>query len=356
MKKKLSQILSLVVCLLMVAAVSLRRDGKLLGHDFRAKQKAETSVKNDTLRMEPDGTMVINTTSLGKDISGYGGAVPLEISVDKKGIVTQVKALPNGETPEFFGRASALFNAWKGKSLKEAEATQVDAVSGATYSSKAIIANMQRGLQYADKASAKAQTSMQFDFSAKNIAGLIVALMAAIIPLFVKNRRYRIAQQVLNIVVLGFWCGTMVSYSAIIGYMSNGMNVVSLLLPCVLLIIAFFYPMFGKKNYYCNHVCPYGSLQELMGKTVHYKVKISGKTIRRLDTFRKVLWGALMVCLWTGLWFDWVNYEPFSAFMLESASWVVIAIALAFALLSAIVMRPYCRFVCPMGSMFKMVG
>ena len=245
MKKKLSQILSLIVCLLMVAAVSLRRDGKLLGHDFRAKQKAETSVKNDTLRMEPDGTMVINTTSLGKDISGYGGAVPLEIYVNKKGVITQVKALPNGETPEFFGRASALFNAWKGKSLKEAETMQVDAVSGATYSSKAIIANMQRGLQYAGKASAKAQTSMQFDFSAKNIAGLIVALMAAIVPLFVKNRRYRIVQQVLNIVVLGFWCGTMVSYSAIIGYMSNGMNVVSLLLPCVLLVIAFIYPMFG---------------------------------------------------------------------------------------------------------------
>lgn len=180
--------------------------------------------------------------------------------------------------------------------------------------------------------------------------------MAAIVPLFVKNRRYRMVQQVLNIVVLGFWCGTMVSYSAIIGYMSNGMNVVSLLLPCVLLVIAFIYPMFGKKNYYCNHVCPYGSLQELMGKTVHYKVKISGKTIRRLDTFRKVLWGALMICLWTGLWFDWVNYEPFSAFMVESASWLVIAIALVFALLSAIVMRPYCRFVCPMGSLFKMVG
>lgn len=85
-------------------------------------------------------------------------------------------------------------------------------------------------------------------------------------------------------------------------------------------------------------------------------MKISGKTIRRLDTFRKVLWGALMICLWTGLWFDWVNYEPFSAFMVESASWLVIAIALAFALLSAIVMRPYCRFVCPMGSLFKMVG
>ena len=340
----------------MIAVVSVRRDGKLLGHSLRSETASSASSVNDTMRVEPDGSMVVNTTRLGKDITGYGGMVPLEIHVSKKGVITQVKALPNGETPEFFAKASTLLCAWKGKSLEQAEHMKVDAVSGATYSSRAIIGNMRLGLQYAGKANAEANGSIAFDFSAKNIAGLVVALMAAIVPLVVRDRRYRLVQQVLNIVVLGFWCGTMISYSALIGYMSNGLNVIALLLPCVLLVMAFIYPLFGKKNYYCNHACPYGSLQELMGKTVRYKVKMSGATIRRLNTLRKVLWGVLMVCLWTGLWFDWVNYEPFSAFMVESASWVVIALALVFALLSAIVMRPYCRFVCPMGTLFKMVG
>ena len=50
-----------------------------------------------------------------------------------------------------------------------------------------------------------------------------------------------------------------------------------------------------------------------------------------------------MLCLWTGVWFDWIDYEPFSAFVFQSASWAVIAIALAFVALSTVIMRPYCR-------------
>lgn len=144
--------------------------------------------------------------------------------------------------------------------------------------------------------------------------------MAAILPLFIRSRRYRLCQQILNIVVLGFWCGTFMSWSAIIGYMSNGMNVITLLLPILLLIVAFIYPLFGKKNYYCTNVCPYGGLQEIVGKSVKFKVRMSSKIIKNLNTFRKVLF----------------------------------AIAIVFALLSTIVMRPYCRFVCPMGSLFKL--
>ena len=76
-------------------------------------------------------------------------------------------------------------------------------------------------------------------------------------------------------------------------------------------------------------------------------------TAKRLDKFRQILWAMLMLCLWTGVWFDWIDYEPFSAFVFQSASWVIIAIALAFVALSTVIMRPYCRFVCPTGSLLK---
>ena len=351
-KNRLSTFLSLLICILMVAAASIRRDGKLLGHEFSEDSTQTATAKVDTVRTLADGTLVVNTTSLGKDITGYGGAVPLEIYI-KDGVIQQVKALPNHETPEFFGQAKALLTRWNGKTVEEASAMKVDGVSGATFSSRGIIGNMRVGLQYAAKQTAKKSIFADFDPSAKNICGLIVALMAAILPLFVKNRRYRLCQQILNIAVLGFWCGSFMSWSAILGYMSNGINVIALLLPTLLLIVAFIYPLFGKKNYYCTNVCPYGSLQELIGKYVKYKVKMSPKLLKNLNTFRKVLFAVLMLCLWTGVWSDWVDYEPFSAFIFQSASWVVITIAVVFALLSTIVMRPYCRFVCPMGSLFK---
>lgn len=50
---------------------------------------------------------------------------------------------------------------------------------------------------------------------------------------------------------------------------------------------------------------------------------------------------------------EWTDFEPFSAFIFHSASWIVIVIALLFIAISFIITRPYCRFVCPMGTLLK---
>lgn len=347
---KLQQLLSLLTCVLLVMAVSIRRDGKVVGREL--KQQQANSTKTETMVVLEDGSVRLNTTELGKDIIGYGGTVPLEIILEN-GKVKSVKALENSETPDFFKEASALLTKWNGRTVEEAQKLKVDAVSGATFSSKAIIGNVQRGLQYAAKNPVQDSIWAEIDFSSKAIAGLIVVLLAAIVPLFVKDRRYRISQQILNVIVLGFWCGSFLNYTSIVSYMSNGMNVLTLIVPVIMLITAFVYPLFGKKSYYCTHVCPFGSLQELAGKCVGYKIKMKPKTTKRLDMFRQLLWAVLMLCLWTGVWFDWIDYEPFSAFVFQSASWVVIVIAVVFVALSMVIVRPYCRFVCPTGSLFK---
>ena len=347
---KLQQLLSLLTCVLLVMAVSIRRDGKVVGHEL--KQQQTDSVKTETMVVLEDGSVRLNTTELGKDIIGYGGIVPLEITLEN-GKVKSVKALENSETPDFFKEASALLTKWNGRTVEEAQKLKVDAVSGATFSSKAIIGNVQRGLLYAAKNPVQDSIWAEMDFSSKAIAGLIVVLLAAIVPLFVKDRRYRISQQILNVIVLGFWCGSFLNFTSMVSYMSNGMNVLTLIVPVIMLITAFVYPLFGKKSYYCTHVCPFGSLQELAGKCVGYKIKMKLKTAKRLDMFRQLLWAVLMLCLWTGVWFDWIDYEPFSAFVFQSASWVVIVIAVVFVALSTVIVRPYCRFVCPTGSLFK---
>ena len=347
---KLQQLLCLLTCVLMVVAVSIRRDSKVAGQDVKDHQTA--SQKTEPMVVLEDGSVRLNTTELGKDIVGYGGTVPLEITLHE-GRVENIRALANSETPDFFKEASVLLTKWNGQTVEDAQKMKVDAVSGATFSSKAIIGNVQRGLQYAAKNPVKTSVWAEFDFSAKAMAGLVVVLLAAIVPLFIKDRRYRTGQQILNVVVLGFWCGSFLNYTSIISYMSNGMNIVALIVPVIMLITAFVYPLFGKKSYYCTQVCPFGSLQELAGKCVGYKVRIKPATAKRLDKFRQILWAMLMLCLWTGVWFDWIDYEPFSAFVFQSASWVVIALAIVFVALSTVVMRPYCRFVCPTGALLK---
>jgi FMN-binding domain protein len=351
--KNLQQIILLFACILVLAVAAVQRDGKLLGNHVLSKDKQETKNKIDTLRTLDDGTVVLNTTFLAKDVKGFAGAVPLEIYL-KKGKVEQVKALHNSETPEFMQEARELLGRWNGKTTEQALAMKVDGVTGATYTSNAIIGNMKAGLQYAAKNVKETSFFDKLDLRTKTIIGLFVVLMAAIIPLFVKNKRYRVFQLLLNFVVLGLWGGTFISWSVLVGFMSGGINVWISLIPIVMLITAFVYPLFGKKNYYCTHVCPLGSVQELAGMANHNKWKMSKQTTEYLDHFRKVLFWILMLLMLAGVWSQWMDYELFVAFVFNSAAWVIILIAVVFILLSFFVPRPYCRFVCPMGSLLKL--
>ena len=72
----------LLTCIAVMAGVAIRRDGKLLGHDLKATTEAsdtKTAAVKDTMQVLSDGTIVINTLPLGKDITGFAGQVPLNI-------------------------------------------------------------------------------------------------------------------------------------------------------------------------------------------------------------------------------------------------------------------------------------
>ena len=353
--KKTEQFVLLITCLAIIMVCAMQRDGRVWGHDLATMGKADTTATDTVKTMSTldDGTTVINTTTVGKDILGYVGSVPLEIHL-KDGKISQIKALKNNETPEFFDEAKALLTQWDGQTVEEALTHQPDAVSGATLSSNAIIGNVHVGLQYVSDNAAKPSDNIMGSLSLKTIAGLIVVLMAAIIPLFFRNKTYRTIQLALNVVVLGLWCGTFISWSLLVGYMSSGINFWVSLIPSVMLVTAFVYPLFGRKNYYCINICPFGSIQDLAGKTNHSKWKPSHKTVKYLGYFRQALFAVLMVLMLTGVGFEWMNYEVFSAFIFQAATAVVIAMAVIFVLLAIVVPRPYCRFVCPTGTLLKL--
>ena len=371
-----ARLLSLVVVVLILAAAAILRDGRILGHDLREAHEAK-ALKNDTLEVTPDGALVVNTKPLAKDVQGYGGQVPLKIHI-KDGRVAAVEAEPNAESPDFFNRAKELLNHWQGKSVDEALAEEVDAVSGATFSSKAIIANMQRGLAYAkqrgqwgeDGSVGAADTSAShivgsedgsvgaLETSAPPIVALIVVLLGAVVPLFYNNRRLHLVQLAVNVVVLGLWTGTFVSYTLFLRIFAGGVSlsaIGALAAPLLMLIVALIYPLAGRSGHYCANICPFGSAQELAGKLSRRKLRITPRVLKLLSVLRNLLWGVLMALLLTGTCTAWIDYELFTAFLYSSASVWVIVLAALFLVLSVWVPRPYCRFVCPTGALIKSV-
>ena len=371
-----ARLLSLVVVVLILAAAAILRDGRILGHDLREAHEAK-ALKNDTLEVTPDGAFVVNTKPLAKDVQGYGGPVPLKIHI-KDGRVAAVEAEPNAESPDFFNRAKELLNHWQNKSVDEALAEEVDAVSGATFSSRAIIANMQRGLAYAkqhgqwgeDGSVGALGTSAPpivgsedgsvgaLGTSAPPIVALIVVLLGAVVPLFYNNRRLHLVQLAVNVVVLGLWTGTFVSYTLFLRVFAGGVSlsaIGALAAPLLMLIVALIYPLAGRSGHYCANICPFGSAQELAGKLSRRKLRITPRILKLLSVLRNLLWGVLMALLLTGTCTAWIDYELFTAFLYSSASVWVTVLAALFLVLSVWVPRPYCRFVCPTGALIKSV-
>lgn len=96
----------------------------------------------------PDGTYVVNTTTLAKDVRGFRGNTPLNVYI-KGNKVVKVEALSNQETPNFFNKVKqGLLQKWNGMKTAKASTATVDGVTGATFSSKAVKENVKRGVKY----------------------------------------------------------------------------------------------------------------------------------------------------------------------------------------------------------------
>ena len=100
-------------------------------------------------------TTIVNTTTLASDVEGYAGPTPLKIYI-KGGKVEKIEALPNTETPKYFALvARQLLDKWNGLTSKKAATQEVDVVTGATFSSEAVIENVRRGLNHYNKSGKK---------------------------------------------------------------------------------------------------------------------------------------------------------------------------------------------------------
>lgn len=104
-------------------------------------------IADETMTKE-NGSFVINTTELGKDVEGYQGPTPLKVYI-KNNKVEKIEFLKSTETPKYYDRVKKFLQSkWDGLKVKEAREKEVDAVTGATYSSEAVIQNVRLALDY----------------------------------------------------------------------------------------------------------------------------------------------------------------------------------------------------------------
>ncbi len=108
--------------------------------------EATYAVKNDKGKVI--GTVLLSSP-YSDEIKGFNGPTPLQIALDGSGKIIEIRVLKNNETPSFLNRVldAGFLNSWNGLTVEEALNKEVDAVSGATYSSNGIQKSLKARLQ-----------------------------------------------------------------------------------------------------------------------------------------------------------------------------------------------------------------
>ena len=119
--------------------------------DARTKKSAKT---NKAKTNKANTTQVIYTGDIANKVIGYNGTTPLNITV-KNGVIENIEVLDNQESPAYLKRATAkILPQYIGKTVAEAKKLKPDIATGATYTSEALIKNIQMGLDKAKSTSA----------------------------------------------------------------------------------------------------------------------------------------------------------------------------------------------------------
>ena len=131
-----------VLMLLVVGTASL---------DARTKKSAKTK--------KASATQVIYTGDIANKVIGYNSTTPLNITV-KNGVIESIEVLPNQESPAYLKRAKEkVLPQYIGKTVAEAKKLKPDIATGATYTSDALIKNIQMGLDQVKSTSKKKATT-----------------------------------------------------------------------------------------------------------------------------------------------------------------------------------------------------
>lgn len=312
---------------------------------------AAWQVKNG---QEEDLGMVIVSTPYTPDVVGFVGNTPVYLYV-RQDTLRGISALDNAETPDFFRNAiEGLLPQFIGKSVNDLPTAKVDVVTGATYSSQSLIHNIIEPVSARTLSVSQEESGPNLGWGRTFIVLLVLALGLYAAFRQQKNPQLRLLVLCLNILVAGFWCKQFLSLGLLQNWLSNGFNPIAFLPLTVMLLLVFILPFLGRRRHYCQWICPYGSLQAIVWMIPVKKIPLSPAAFRILRMVRLLFLMSLLTILWLGAGTSLLDYEPFALFLVGNAAPAVVIFSMAFLLLGMFVPRPWCRALCPLGSLIDL--
>lgn len=289
---------------------------------------------------------------------GYGGLLKTAISADSSGTITGVTIISHKETPSFLRRiiSNKFLKQFLNKSITDSLKLDhdIDVISGATYSSRALnnsvriaarkIAAVKNKTEYINKSSSKIEPGY-----AELI--LILLLISGIIIRQLKTPKINIIRWIslaTGLFFLGFIIKSLLTLSFINKFIIGSppdihTNLFLYILSAGILLSL----ILTNKNPYCGWLCPFGAAQELIGKIGGARPRTSIKVRKILIWVQRVL---LVFALAIALLFrnpTLSSYEIFGTFFNLTGSNIQFIFLGIILVISLFILKPWCRFFCP---------
>ncbi len=295
--------------------------------------------------------LVYYSVDICPEVQGYCWHVPL-IAALGQGKLMAVRLLSNWETPAYISMLdkSDYLAQYRDKGASDAfkAGDDVDLVTGATATSRAILSEV-RGIVAAATGTETGQAGQgAFPVSALIIAGLFIAAAAAYL---LRLRWLRYGVMAASAAYLGFYMkGFVFSSVDIVRMIFFGKGLLGLGAAWLVLVGAIVVSSLLFGRLFCGYLCPFGAVHELCGRLFAGRFKFPGRLAARLKYVKySVLLAVPALYLISGRLSD-AAVEPFSTFFTFSGSFLQWAF-LIFVLASGFfVMRFFCRFLCPAGA------
>lgn len=301
----------------------------------------------------------VRTMPHSRRITGYSGPSDVLAVFDAADRVLGVAIRHSYDTPSHVEdvRMDYLFmERWNGRSWEEVAAITdlaaagIYGVSGATRTSETVARSLSHRLALGE-ASEDGSSPLTFGWRDGLLLAFFILGGAFAFCKTKALQRWRGWQSFLTIAVLGFWLGDLVAQSLLAGWMESRLPWKET--PGLVLFVAavFLVPWFSGQPVYCQFLCPHGNLQRWAMKLLpaRWKRPLPEEAKWILRWIPPLLLGVVLTVSFLRLDLDLAGLEPFDAYLLSSAGWATIGVALGGLILSLYFPMAYCKFGCPTG-------
>lgn len=290
---------------------------------------------------------------------GYNGNVRIVVHVDSDSTIQECLPLEHNETPSYFNKLDKhhFFKKITGNKINFLLNTnEIDVVSGATSSSRAVINAAKHAYLKGEQIIMTEHNFPKFGFL-ETIVSILLIIGIFITKVNLKNLKKVLLwlSLGLSVIILGFYYNQHITLSRITSLISGYFpSIIDEFYIYLLIFGSILIVLLTKKNIYCHSVCPFGSAQELLAKTG------KAKTFRpSYYKFLKYVQHLLTLSvLLVALALDdpaITNYEVFGAFFQLTANTVIFTLLIIVVILSLFIKRPWCNFLCPIDSVFTYI-